>query len=202
MAREHLAGRDITDRRVLAAFRRVPREAFVTKSLQALAYEDQPLPIGEEQTISQPYIVALMTQLLDLNRADRVLEIGTGCGYQTAILAELVENVFTVEIIPTLAAEAAARLEMLGYENIRFNVGDGSGGWQEHAPYDKILVTAAPKVLPTALTEQLADGGALVAPVGDRYQTLVKVARRGENLVETRHGGVRFVPMTGASSAN
>ena len=197
MVETQLVARGLRDPRLLDAFRRVPREKFVPSMLRDRAYEDGPLPIGEDQTISQPYVVAFMTDLLRLAGDERVLEIGTGSGYQTAILAELAKDVYTVEIVPTLAQEARARLEELGYSNVHYRIGDGSDGWPEHAPYDRILVTAAPRRVPTPLREQLRVGGCLVAPVGRFWQNLVKMVRTESGFEETSYGGVRFVPMTG-----
>jgi protein-L-isoaspartate(D-aspartate) O-methyltransferase len=177
----------------------VPRHEFVPERYQAQAYSDHPLPIGYGQTISQPYIVALMTELLELEATDRVLEVGTGCGYQAAILAEIVSEVYTVEIVEPLAAEARERLERLGYSNVHTLLGDGYHGWPEHAPYDGIIVTAAPDQVPDPLIEQLKDGAKLVIPVGSPggYQKLREITKEGDRLQEQDVIGVLFVPLTG-----
>lgn len=189
---------DITDKDVLAAIEAVPRHAFVPEKYLDQAYEDHPLPIGYGQTISQPYIVALMTQLLELRRGDKVLEIGTGSGYQAAILAELTEEVYSVEIIPELACEAEQRLKQLGYTNVRVKHGDGYHGWEEFAPYDAIIVTAAADRVPPPLVRQLKDGGHLVIPVGSERdeQRLQKITKRGEQVSMENVIGVIFVPFT------
>jgi protein-L-isoaspartate(D-aspartate) O-methyltransferase len=197
MVRDQIERRGISNSRVLQAFRSTPRERFVPQSQVAAAYEDRPLPIGDDQTISQPYIVALMTQLLALTGSESVLEIGTGSGYQTAILAELAETVYTVEIVPALAAHGRDLLSSLGYGNIQFRVGDGSEGWPEAAPFDRVIVTAAPRAFPDALRRQIAVGGWAVVPVGSYRQELLRIERTPEGYEEEKHGGVRFVPMTG-----
>jgi protein-L-isoaspartate(D-aspartate) O-methyltransferase len=199
MVRDHLVARGIHDTRVLAAFRSVPRERFVPPALYRRAYDDEPLPIGQGQTISQPFIVALMTQLLELSGGERVLEIGTGSGYQTAILAELAAHVYSVEIIASLSAAAQERLALLDYRNVSFRVCDGTDGWPEHAPFDRVLLTAAPRQLPDALRDQLAEDGHLVAPLGTLRQTLQRFTRRGDAFRAEYHGEVSFVPMTGRS---
>ncbi|HHU81824.1 MAG TPA: protein-L-isoaspartate(D-aspartate) O-methyltransferase [Firmicutes bacterium] len=188
----------IRDKKVLAAMEKVPRHEFVPEEHLFAAYEDRPLPIGHGQTISQPYIVALMTELLELKKSDRVLEIGAGSGYQAAILAELAKNVYTVEIIEELAAKAEKTLRVLGYENVKFKTGDGFFGWQEESPFAAIIVTAAPEEVPPPLWEQLADGGRLVIPLGppQGVQTLWKYTKQGEEFVAENHGLVRFVPFT------
>jgi protein-L-isoaspartate(D-aspartate) O-methyltransferase len=196
MVDEQIARRGIRDERVLAAMRRVERHLFVPESQWFLAYGDHPLPVGEGQTISQPYIVALMTEALGLEGGERVLEVGTGSGYQAAILAELAQDVYTVEILPALAERADATLKELGYRNIHLRVGDGSEGWAEHAPYQGILVTAAPPEVPPALLEQLAEGGRLVIPVGVASQELELYTRNPEGLDVQRLAPVRFVPLT------
>jgi protein-L-isoaspartate(D-aspartate) O-methyltransferase len=177
----------------------VPRHEFVPDKYQAQAYADHPLPIGYGQTISQPYIVALMTELLQLETTDRVLEIGTGSGYQAAILAEIVAEVYTVEIIEPLAIEAKQRLEQLGYTNVHTLHADGYYGWEEHAPYDAIIVTAAPAYIPQPLVRQLRDGARLVVPVGPPggYQTLWQITKEGDKIKERDVTGVLFVPLTG-----
>jgi protein-L-isoaspartate(D-aspartate) O-methyltransferase len=198
MVTEQIAARGIRTPRLLAAMEKVPRHLFVPPEHLPWAYSDGPLPIGEGQTISQPYIVALMTDLLDLTPTSRVLEVGTGSGYQAAILAELAEEVHTVEIIPSLAQQAQARLHQLGYTNVHVHVGDGSLGWPENAPYDGILVAAAGPTVPPPLLEQLADGGRLVAPVGTRgFQVLQLVCREGEKFSHQDNLPVAFVPLRG-----
>jgi len=192
--------RGIKDPRVIAAMKKVPRHLFVSESLRSQAYEDHPLPIEEKQTISQPYIVALMTEALQLKGHEKVLEIGTGSGYQTAILAELADKVFTIERIPLLAEKARKRLEELelGYKNIVYRIGDGTLGWPEEAPFDGILVSAAAPSIPQPLIDQLAMGGRLIIPVGDRLsQELVLVERVPEGIRKSFLGGVRFVDLIG-----
>lgn len=189
---------DITDQDVLAAIEAVPRHEFVPERYIDQAYEDHPLPIGYGQTISQPYIVALMTQLLRLKRGAKVLEIGTGSGYQTAILAKLAGEVYSVEIIAELAQEAAHRLQRLGYSNVKVKCDDGYHGWAEFAPYDAIIVTAAADQVPPPLIEQLKDGGILVIPVGSERgnQTLQKITKEGDHISTENVIGVVFVPFT------
>jgi protein-L-isoaspartate(D-aspartate) O-methyltransferase len=188
---------EITDRDVLSAIERVPRHRFVPRDYQEYAYDDRPLPIGRGQTISQPFIVALMTQLLELTRDSKVLEIGTGCGYQTAILAELAKDVYTIEVIPELSERAAKTLAKLGYDNVHFRVGDGWDGWPEHAPFDGIIVTAAAPAWPPPLVEQLAVGGNLVIPVGPSgWDQVLWVATKLEGGISKRRvAPVRFVPL-------
>jgi protein-L-isoaspartate(D-aspartate) O-methyltransferase len=201
MIREDLLGRGIHDPAVLTAMREVPREAFVNEGMQGLAYEDGPLPIDEGQTISQPYIVAYMTEALELSSTDRVLEIGTGSGYAAAVLSRIVGTVYTVERLEGLARSARHRLDVLGYTNIIIHQGDGTLGWPEHAPYDAIVVTAGAPKVPKPLLEQLAIGGKLVIPVGQssHMQNLVRVRRVGEHEYRTEElCGVRFVPLIGA----
>jgi protein-L-isoaspartate(D-aspartate) O-methyltransferase len=195
MLETQLKARDITDQKVLDAMLKVERHKFVPKEYQHLAYIDEPLPIGFGQTISQPYIVAKMTELLELNENDKVLEIGTGSGYQAAILAELCKEVYTIEIIPELAQRAEKLLKELGYKNIFVKVGDGYYGWPEHAPFDKIIVTCAPKEIPQRLVEQLKDGGKIVLPVGDVFQELVVVEKHNGIVTKKSVFPVRFVPM-------
>jgi protein-L-isoaspartate(D-aspartate) O-methyltransferase len=198
MVNSQLIPRGIRDPRVLAAMRRVPRHRFVPAHLGDQAYNDYPLPIGEDQTISQPYIVALMTEILEPREQDRVLEIGAGSGYQAAILAELVAQVFTMDRVGPLADRAVEMLKSLGYRNIKVRLGDGTLGWPEEAPFDGIIVTAAAPQVPRPLTEQLALDGRLVIPVGDRYsQTLTLVRKTREGLKFEYHGGCRFVPLIG-----
>jgi protein-L-isoaspartate(D-aspartate) O-methyltransferase len=198
MVEEQLRRREILDQRVLEAMARIPRHQFVSADYQSGAYDDRPLPIGEGQTISQPYMVALMTESLGLKGAERVLEIGTGSGYQTAILAELSRATFTVERIAALTRKAQQILHELGYENIFFFTGDGTKGWPEKAPFDGIIVTAGAPEIPDTLKYQLADGGRLVIPVGPRYsQTLYKVTRKGERFIQEESTGCVFVPLVG-----
>jgi protein-L-isoaspartate(D-aspartate) O-methyltransferase len=189
------------DPEVLAAMRRTPRHAFVPRALRDVAYADQPLPIGYGQTISQPFIVALMTDLLDVDRGDRVLEVGTGSGYQAAILAEVAGEVRSLEIVPELGARAAATLDALGYSNVFTTVGDGYHGWPEHAPYDGIVVTAAAGHVPPPLIAQLAPGGRMVIPIGGAFltQQLMLVEKRPDGTLTSRQLlPVRFVPLTRA----
>src|SRR5882724_907228 len=198
MVMRQLAGRGVRDQRVLAAMRWAPREWFLPPHLATDAYSDAPLPIGSGQTISQPYVVALMTERLDPRRMHRILEIGTGSGYQTAILSYLTGNgkVFTIERLPDLLVEAEERFRRLGLTNIETRLGDGAAGWPECAPFQGIIVTAAAPGVPTPLTEQLAPGGRLVIPIGDlASQELVILERGPAGLVERRAGGVRFVPL-------
>ena len=192
-------GRDITDPRVLEVMGNIPRHLFVDENLQHVAYNDNPLPIGEGQTISQPYVVALMTQSLGLKGNETLLEIGTGSGYQAAVLAELVEEVYTIEIKPTLAKKAEERLDSMGYKNINVKNADGYLGWEEHAPYDAIMVTAAVNHIPPSLLDQLKDGGKLILPLGSTayYQTLTLVEKQGNELYVTHITSVMFVPLTG-----
>ena len=197
MVAEQLGARDIRSGRVLNAMRRVPRHLFVPEAQRAEAYRDSPLPIGYEQTISQPYIVAFMTQALDVNPDHRVLEIGTGSGYQAAVLGMLAKLVYTIEIVSPLAERARQTLSGLGYRNIEVRTGNGYFGWPEHAPYDRIMVTAAPDEVPTALVEQLKIGGLMVIPIGTLIQEL-RVLRRTTTGMQTLGTlPVRFVPMTG-----
>jgi protein-L-isoaspartate(D-aspartate) O-methyltransferase len=198
MVESQLARRGIRDKRVLDAMRQVPRHLFIPKDMRGLAYCDGPLPIGHGQTISQPYIVALMTELLELTGQETVLELGTGSGYQAAILSRLVRQVYSIERHAALAQQAEKVLSQLGYDNVMIKVGDGSLGWSEHSPYEAIIVTAAAPDVPQPLTDQLADGGRLVAPVGSRWsQVLVRVRRQGETLVREHLTAVAFVPLVG-----
>ena len=197
MVDRQLQGRGITDSRVLAAMGRVDRHRFVPANLAPLAYGDFPLPIGQEQTISQPYIVALMSQWAAVQPGDQVLEVGTGSGYQAAVLAELTDKVFSVEIKPELARAAAARLQELGYGRVRVKTGDGYQGWPAAAPFDAILVTAAAPQVPPALTAQLKEGGRLVIPVGEAGgdQTLLRLRKVRGAMKEEERVPVRFVPL-------
>jgi protein-L-isoaspartate(D-aspartate) O-methyltransferase len=197
MVERQLRARDITDPRVLWAMGKVPRHRFVRPSLVGEAYTDRPLPIDEGQTISQPYIVAVMTQLLELAGPERVLEIGTGSGYQAAVLGELVREVYTIEILPGLAASAAARLRALGFTNINVKAGDGYRGWPDHAPFDGILVTAGATHIPGPLVAQLKEGGRLVIPVdaGPGYQHLLVGKKEGGRFTTRAVAPVRFVPL-------
>ncbi|PMP62060.1 MAG: protein-L-isoaspartate O-methyltransferase [Caldimicrobium thiodismutans] len=198
MVETQIKARGIKDERVLKAMLKVPRHLFVPSSLRDQAYGDFPLPIGEGQTISQPYIVALMTEALELKGKERVLEIGTGSGYQTAILAELATWVYTIEKYSTLQEKAKAILFELGYKNISFKIGDGTLGWQEAAPFDAIIVTAAAPQIPLPLIEQLAEGGRIVIPVGDEFsQVLVKGIKKGGTLHTKSLEPVRFVKLVG-----
>jgi protein-L-isoaspartate(D-aspartate) O-methyltransferase len=197
MVTEQIEARGVKDPATLGAMRTVPRQAFVPASSGADAYGDHPLPIGHGQTISQPYIVAFMTEALGLKKGATVLEVGTGSGYQAAVLAQIADRVYSVEILPALAEEARARLDRLGYRNVQVRVGDGYQGWPEAGPFDGIIVTAAAPRVPDPLKAQLKDGGRLVIPVGDESQELMVVTRRGDTFEERRILPVRFVPMTG-----
>jgi protein-L-isoaspartate(D-aspartate) O-methyltransferase len=197
MVNGQIKARGVKDPRVLSAMLKVERHLFVPKDLRASAYADQPLPIGEGQTISQPYIVALMTELLELKGDEKVLEVGTGSGYQAAILAELAREVYTIEIVEALAASAQNRLLELGYQNVRGRAGDGYLGWPEAAPFDAIMVTAAPDHIPKPLLEQLKEGGRMVLPVGTYSQELKKIVKRSGKIETTDVVPVAFVPMTG-----
>jgi len=197
MVEEQIEARGIKDSLVLAAMRKVPRHLFVPERYRSEAYADHPLPIGYGQTISQPYIVAYMTEALRLKGGEKVLEIGTGSGYQAAVLAEIADSVFTIEIIPELAESARERLRRLGYKNIFVLCGDGYRGWPEHAPFDAIIVTAAPDHIPGPLVEQLKVGGRMVIPVGSVYQELFLVVKTERGVEKRPLLPVRFVPMTG-----
>lgn len=198
MVDSQIEGRGVSDPATLAAMRKVPRWEFVPASIKDRAFEDNPLAIGEGQTISQPYIVAYMTEALKLEADDKVLEVGTGSGYQAAILGVIAADVYTIEIIPSLAEDARGTLERLGYDNVHVRVGDGYRGWPEEAPFAAIIVTCAPDHVPQALLEQLADGGRLVLPLGGRYpQMLKRYTRRGDTFEEEDLEPVLFVPMTG-----
>ncbi len=198
MVEEQLAHRGITDERVLAAMRRVPRHLFVEEPLRDRAHGDHPLPIGEEQTISQPYIVGLMTQLLELRGQEKILEVGTGSGYQTAVLAELARRVCSIERLPRLAERARSLLEQLGYDNVWVRVGSGTLGWPDEAPFDRILVTAGGPSVPPPLFQQLAEGGRMVVPVGDvANQTLTVVEKIRGEMKTSPCGDCKFVKLVG-----
>jgi protein-L-isoaspartate(D-aspartate) O-methyltransferase len=197
MVETQIKGRGVRDPRVLSALLKVERHRFVPEEYLNSAYFDQPLPIGEGQTISQPYIVALMTELLELKGNEKVLEIGTGSGYQAAILAELTKEVYTIEIIESLASTAKKRLSELGYQNISVRAGDGYLGWPEAAPFDAIIITAAPDHIPKPLLDQLKEGGRMVVPVGTYSQELKKIVKQSGKIETTDIISVIFVPMTG-----
>ncbi len=197
MVDAQIARRGITDRRVLEAMRRVPRHEFVPADVAARAYEDFPLPIGFGQTISQPYVVAYMTEVLQVAPKSRVLEIGTGSGYQAAVLADLGAVVFSIEIVPQLAERAGRTLARLGYSNVQVRAGDGYRGWPDAAPFDRIIVTAAPDHIPQPLIDQLAVGGRMVLPVGDFWQRITVVTKTRRGIVQQKTMDVVFVPMTG-----
>ncbi len=193
-------GRGITNARVLAVMGKVPRHEFVPERLRSWAYQDSPLPIGYDQTISQPYVVAFMTEQLEPGPVDRVLEVGTGSGYQAAVLAEVVAEVYTIEIVQDLAKSAAANLKRLGYTNVHVRAGDGYRGWPDAAPFDAIIATCAPEQVPRPLTEQLKEGGRMIIPIGPRWdQQLVLLHKHGGKLERREVLPVRFVPMTGQS---
>lgn len=195
MVSTQIKSRGIKDVNVLEAMEKVPRHLFVPENMRKLAYNDEPLPIGNGQTISQPYIVAYMTEVLQLSIEEKVLEVGTGSGYQAAVLAEIAKEVFTVEIIDGLSKNAQEVLQEEGYTNIHFRVGDGSYGWEENAPYDAIMVTAAPSEVPKALQDQLKIGGRMIVPVGDAFQELVLIVREKRKFKKKKLLPVRFVPL-------
>jgi protein-L-isoaspartate(D-aspartate) O-methyltransferase len=198
MVKNQLMARGIKDERVLQAMGKVPRHLFIQEALAGEAYNDHPVPIGEKQTISQPYIVALMTEALELKGSENTLEIGTGSGYQTAILAELSSRVYTIERIKSLLVKARKLLAKLNYNNILFKAFDGTLGWKEYAPFDAIMVTAGSPNVPEPLKEQMADNGRMIIPVGDRYtQELMKITRKGDNFEQAGLGGCRFVNLIG-----
>ncbi len=197
MVEQQIIARGVKDPKVIRAMETVPRHKFVPPEEAPFAYQDEPRPIGHGQTISQPYIVAFMTEQLHIKPTDRVLEIGTGSGYQAAILAQLADSVFTIEIIPELAREAAERLKALGYDNVLVKQGDGYNGWPEKAPFDAIIVTAAPPKIPPPLLDQLKKGGTMVLPVGEYVQELVVVKKSSSGMAMQNILPVRFVPMTG-----
>lgn len=205
MVKEGIISRGITDSAIVAAIQHVPRHFFVPKNYQELAYANRPLPIGHDQTISQPYIVAYMTKWLDIEPGEKVLEIGTGSGYQAAVLSELTPHVYTIEIVKPLGDQAIKRFEILGYHTIKTKIGDGYQGWTEHAPFDKIILTAAPEEIPQPLIDQLAPGGIMIAPVGNvnSNQILTKITKDEEGTISRKKMlPVRFVPMTGESQSN
>ena len=198
MVKNQLVARGIKDKRVLQAMSKIPRHLFIDDALYGEAYNDHPVPIGEKQTISQPYIVALMTEALELKGDENTLEIGTGSGYQTAILAELSSRVYTIERIKSLLRNARKLLSQLGYDNVLFKIFDGTLGWKEYAPFDAIMVTAGAPQLTKPLIDQLADNGRMIIPVGDRYsQELLKVVRKGSEFKQESLGGCRFVNLIG-----
>jgi protein-L-isoaspartate(D-aspartate) O-methyltransferase len=198
MVKEQLQDRGITDRRVLEAMRTVPRHEFVPEHLREVAYDDCALPLDHGQTISQPFIVAFMTEELELQPEHRVLEIGTGCGYQAAVLSLLAKEVFSIEIIEAMVQEAEQRLRRLGFTNVHVRCGDGHQGWPEQAPFDAVIVTCAPESIPTPLMEQLREGGRMMIPVGARgVQELILLVKEDGSLRQTKTMQVRFVPMTG-----
>jgi protein-L-isoaspartate(D-aspartate) O-methyltransferase len=201
MVKTHMEARGVKDRRVLQVIRDTPRHLFVPEAMRGRAYEDTPLPIGYNQTISQPYIVASMTEMLDVKAEHRVLEVGTGSGYQAAVLAPLAKEVYTIEIVEPLARQSAALLAQLGHANVAVRHGDGYKGWPEKAPFDRIILTAAPPEIPQTLIDQLANGGRLVAPVGREWQELVIVEKDKQGKVKrSRSYAVMFVPMVKGES--
>ena len=203
MVERQIVAQGVKDARLIAAMKKVPRHLFVPEALQYQAYEDHPLPIGDGQTISQPYMVALMTEALELKGGERVLEIGTGSGYQAAILAELCGKVFTVERIDKIARRARQTLDDLKYHNIAVRIGDGTLGWAEYAPYDRIIVTAGAPELPKAYWEQLAEGGRIAIPVGDREeQSLIIIDKKNGKELRRDFGGCVFVPLLGKDGWN
>ncbi len=195
MVKQQIQARGIKDKRVLEAMRQIPRHLFVAEESRSIVYGDYPVPIGFDQTISQPYIVAYMTEALQLNPQDKVLEIGTGCGYQTAVLARLVHKVFTVETIKELFQRAQETLSKLEYKNISYKMGDGYEGWKEESPFDAIMVTAAAPEIPKILIDQLKPGGRLVIPVGGAHQELFLITKTDKGIEKKSLGGVRFVPL-------
>ena len=197
MVNKQIVARGVRDERVISAMKKVSRHEFVAENYKEMAYNDNPLFIGYGQTISQPYIVAYMTEMLKLTDQDTVLEIGTGSGYQAAILAEIVSHVYTIEIVPELAKQAGKVLKSLGYDNVTVKYGDGYQGWPEFAPFDAVIFTASPKKIPQPLLNQMKDGARLIAPVGDEFQELILVTRKKDNYKRDRLIPVRFVPMTG-----
>jgi protein-L-isoaspartate(D-aspartate) O-methyltransferase len=200
MVRQQVALRGVTDTRLLAAMRKVPRDQFIPEAVRNLAYTDQPLPIGHDQTISQPFIVAFMTEKLQLRPTDRVLEFGTGSGYQAAILAELAREVYTIEIVAPLGERAQGTLQRLGYKNVHVKIGDGYQGWPEEAPFDAVIVTCAPEHVPRPLIDQTREGGRVIIPVGAAgSQLLYLLEKKAGRLQQRAVLPVRFVPMTGSA---
>ncbi len=199
MVASQIKARGISDPRVLEAMRAVPRHRFVPAAMRSEAYVDSPLPIGRGQTISQPYIVALMTEAIEVEEGDKVFEVGTGSGYQAAVLAEMGAEVYTMEIVESLAQAAAGRLKSLGYNKVHVRAGDAYKGWVEHSPFDAVIVTAAPGHVPEPLIEQLEVGGRMVIPVGDIYQDLMLLTKTPDGVERRSLGPVRFVPMTGTA---
>jgi len=196
MVRDHMQARGVKDARVLEVMRATPRHLFVPKALERRAYEDTPMPIGYGQTISQPYIVASMTELLGIRPGDRVLEIGTGSGYQAAVLAQLAKEVYSIEIVAELGTQSRRLFEQLGHANIEVRIGDGYKGWPEKAPFDRIILTASPPEIPQSLIDQLRNGGRLVAPEGEAWQELIVIDKDSAGKVKKRAVyGVQFVPM-------
>ena len=197
MVEEQIIARGIKDSLVLNAMMKVERHLFVPENLKSVAYNDEPLPIGRGQTISQPYIVAYMTEALNLKGGEKVLEIGTGSGYQAAVLAEIVDEVYTIEIVESLSKQAEKLLKLLGYHGVNCRAGDGYKGWEEEAPFDAIIVTAAPPRIPAPLLDQLKEGGRMILPVGTWFQELIRVVKTNNKIKKERLIPVRFVPMTG-----
>jgi protein-L-isoaspartate(D-aspartate) O-methyltransferase len=198
MVEDQIVGRGVKDEQVLAAMRKVPRHEFLPEAIRSMAYQDSALPLGEGQTMSQPYMVALMSELMDLTGTERVLEIGTGSGYQAAVLSELCGKVYTVERIKLLADRARATLDRLGYRSVAIKVYDGTYGWKDMAPFDAIMVTAGSPDIPAPLLDQLKEGGRLVIPVGERYgQTLLKVVKTAQGPITERSIPCTFVPLIG-----
>ena len=195
MVQTQIESRGIKDKKVLEAMRKVPRHLFVPENMRRYSYQDEPLPIGEGQTISQPYIVAYMSEALSLKGDEKVLEVGTGSGYQAAVLAEIVKEVFSIEIVDVLSSKAQKVLKELKYTNVYFKIEDGTQGWKEHAPYDPIIVTAAPSKVPQALKDQLKIQGRMVIPVGSAFQELILVVREKKKFKEKKLLPVRFVPL-------
>jgi protein-L-isoaspartate(D-aspartate) O-methyltransferase len=195
MVKEQVLERGVSDPAVLNALRKVERHLFVPEELRDFAYEDRPLPIGHQQTISQPYIVAYMTEAVHIRKTDKVLEVGTGSGYQAAILAEMASEVYTLEVVKAFAAESSRRLKELGYSNVFVKYSDGYRGWEEQAPFDVIVVTAAPRDIPEELLRQLKAGGRMIIPIGSLEQDLYRIVKQDGEIVEERLCAVRFVPM-------
>ena len=195
MVESQIISRGVSDPQVIRAMKETPRHLFVPEHLREHAYKDHPLPIGSDQTISQPYIVALMTEYLELSGKERVLEIGTGSGYQAAVLSQLVDSCWSIEVVEELARESSSLLQSLGYSNVYVKWGDGYKGWPEHAPFDCIIITAAPETIPETLVEQLAVGGRMVLPVGSHFQDLILITKTARGIRKRSIIPVRFVPM-------